>query len=504
MIRRSSALATAVAAVLLSAPVALPAQGGEARGEAQGGAERIAPWGAAGIGDDYFPLDGNGGIDVQRYEIHDRYDFAGRRLSGWTRVSLTATQDLAGFDLDFLLPVRSVRSGGEELAFERSGEARHELRITLPLTKGEQTDLVVRYAGRPGQYSYEGEGNWLADGREVVAMNQPHMAPWWFPANDHPLDKALMDIHITAPKGKTVVANGTREGRTVHGDRATTHWSAAEPMVPYLAFFAAGPYSVARGTHDGLPWYVAVSKELSATDQRQAMTLMQRTPELLSWLESYLGDYPFSSTGGLVTGLSPQFALENQTRPTYEWWGAPYMVPTVVHELTHQWFGDSVAVHHWQDIWLNEGLATFFEEPLWDEHLGNETGPEWLRGEYDDRSASSDFWRHEVADPCPDHADCVGWIFDGFVYQRGAMAIQALRNVIAAADHGSDDRFFALLRGWAQTRAGGNGSTEQFEAYAEDRTGLDLDDFFDAWLHTAQRPSDTKANGLGSLSPATG
>ncbi|MBZ5737013.1 M1 family metallopeptidase [Nocardioides mangrovi] len=496
MIRRTAALATAAAAALLLNPVVAPTAEG---------AEAGATWGAPGIGDPYFPLDGNGGIDVQRYEIHDRYDFDSRRLSGWTRVTLTATEDLKGFDLDFLLPVSKVTSSGRKLSFSRSGQADHELRIKLPLDAGEKTRLVVRYAGHPGRYSYEGESNWLADGHEVVAMNQPHMAPWWFPSNDHPLDKALVDIHVTVPKGKTVVANGTRKGRTVHGRLATTHWKADEPMVPYLAFFAAGPYAVAHGTgDDGTPWYVAVSKRLDQSGwgpgtEKKAMQLVKRTPELLSWLEQSLGDYPFSSTGGVITNLSPGFALENQTRPTYEWWGAgPAMVSTVVHELAHQWFGDSVAVHHWQDIWLNEGLATFFED-YWAEHLGDQTANEALRQQYDDRLAVDDFWHHEVADPCPEHDACVNWIFDGFVYQRGAMAIQALRNLI-----GDDDAFFALLRGWAAAHAGGNGSTAQFEAYAEEQTGLDLGGFFDAWLHSSTKPADTEANGLGDLSPAAG
>ena len=124
--------------------------------------------------------------------------------------------------------------------------------------------MVVRYAGRPGAIAYEGERNWLANRREVVAMNEPHMAPWWFPSNDHPQDKALVDISITVPKERTVVANGHRVGRKVRGRLATTRWRAREPMAPYLAFFAAGDFAVDHGRHRGLPWYVAVSKQLPA------------------------------------------------------------------------------------------------------------------------------------------------------------------------------------------------------------------------------------------------
>lgn len=447
-----------------------------------------APPGARGIGDPYFPLDGNGGIDVVAYHVHDRYRFGSGRLSGWTAIRLLGTEAVSRFNLDFLLPVKRVEVDGRSVRFSQT---HHELTIRKSLAVGEKARVVVRYSGLPGDLSYAGESNWLADGDEVVAMNQPHMAPWWFPANDHPLDKARMDIHITVPKGLEVIANGTREGREVHGGLATTHWSADEPMVPYLAFFAAGDFTVEEDTTGDVPSYIAVSNQLSPAARVTATHLMERTPELLAWLESVLGDYPFSSTGGVTTALPVSFALENQTRPTYPYMGSGQAVSTVVHELAHQWFGDSVAVHHWKDIWLNEGFATFFEI-YYDESQGNETGVDWLREEYDARPGTQDFWHHDVSDPCPEHHNCVNPIFAGWVYERGAMALQALRNLID-----DDTVFFDLLRGWAADRAGGNGSTAEFEAYAEQVTGLDLDAFFDAWLHTASKPADTAANGLG-------
>ena len=205
----------------------------------------------------------------------------------------------------------------------------------------------------------------FADRDEVVAMNEPHMATWWFPANDQPLDKASVDVSITVPADKKVIANGVLVGRTQHGATATTHWRAVEPMATYLAFFAAGDFAIEKGRAHGFSFYNAVSRRLDAGTEQQGLRMMRNNARITAWLQDQLGHYPFATTGGLVTSLPVYFALENQTRPTY--FSDPD-IATVVHELAHQWFGDSVAVERWRDIWLNEGFATYAQY-LWDEHV---------------------------------------------------------------------------------------------------------------------------------------
>lgn len=463
-----------------------------------------APPGASGIGDPYFPLDGNGGIDVVSYDIHDRYDFRTRTLSGWTTLRVTGTGSAPGFSLDLMLPVQQVTVNGQPVTFRKEF---HELEIDHALEKGVSFDVRVDYAGRPDKLEYAGTHPWHATKTEVVTNGEPHMAPWWFPANDHPADKATMRISVTVPTKYQVISNGRQVSRTEHRGAdagrdkgwATTTWQAKEPMVPYLAFFAAGRYWIDKGTSGGTPWLVAVSRDLTPRKQRESMALLRRTPQLLNWVERDLGAYPFSTVGGVTHGISLWFALENQTRPTY-----PYMRHTsaaeqiVVHELAHQWFGNSVALSRWSDIWLNEGIATFMEW-RWRELVPDETGKrhpadEWLQLTYEGSgSPGSDFWtRTTVADPCPERlrSDCRTWLFDFPVYQRGGMAMQALRNRIGERD------FWRLLRRWIAVNAGGHGTTEEFEAMAAKVSGDDLDGFFKAWLHTAKRPAKTAANGL--------
>ncbi len=437
--------------------------------------------GSGGIGDRYWPEDGNGGIDVRHYDIHDAYAFDTGRLSGHTTLSLEATQDLRSFHLDFLLPVTGVTVDG--LAAEHDSR-KHELviRPARTLVKGSTVKVRVRYAGRPSSYSYAGESNWLASQREVVAMNQPHMATWWYPSNDHPRDKATFDITITGPAGHQVISNGLPVKRTRSGDQATTHWRSKYPMASYLAFFALGRFDVVKGKKNGLPYYVGVSKAISRFERATAKRVLTKTPGVTAWLASRLGRYPFESTGGLTTSLPVGFALENQTRPTYPTsFGSDLSV--VVHEVAHQWFGDSVSVHRWRDIWLNEGFASFMEVVYAETH-GGPSGRTWLRDQYGERRGDADFWRLDIADPGADH------IFDGPVYTRGSMAAQALRNRIGGGD------FWTLLRTWVKDHRYDDGTVEQFERLAHRVSGERLDGFFDAWLRAGTAPARTRANGL--------
>jgi aminopeptidase N len=290
-------------------------------------------------------------------------------------------------------------------------------------------------------------------------------------------------VRIRVPNGREVISNGKLRDREV-GKRSTQwHWRADEPMVPYLAFFAAGDFAIEKGTHRGLPWLVAVSERLGERDQAASMRLMRKTPTVVAGLEKDLGDYPFSVVGGITTGLNPGFAQENQTRPTYPAVGAS-ATSLVVHELAHQWFGDDIAVERWSDIWLNEGFATFMEW-RWTETHGGRSAAAILRSYYDNVDASSDFWQVVVGDPGADK------VFDGAVYGRGAMTLQALRNRVG------DQVFWQVVRTWLREQRGGNGSTAEFEELAARMSSQDLGAFFDAWLRTPAKPAATADNGLG-------
>ena len=261
-----------------------------------------------------------------------------------------------------------------------------------------------------------------------------------------------------------------------------TDWNQDRISKSYLAFFAAGDFTIAQGTHQGLPWLVAVSQGLSKVDQQASMRLMKKTPTVIEGLEKDLGHYPFSVVGGLTTSLNPGFALENQTRPTYPAVGGTY-TSLIVHELAHQWFGDDIAVQGWRDIWLNEGFATFMEW-RWSETHGGRMADEILRAYHDNVGAQASFWKVVVADPG------AAAVFDSAVYGRGAMTLQALRNRVG------NEAFWKIIHTWIREQRGGNGATEEFEEVAARVSGQDLGSFFTAWLNTPTRPAKTADNGL--------
>ena len=224
-----------------------------------------------------------------------------------------------------------------------------------------------------------------------------------------------------------------------------------------------------------------------------AQASFARQPEMIGFMSSVFGSYPFVTSGGILDNVPFGFALETQTRPTY----SPSFFSegpddfVVVHELAHQWYGDSLAVEAWQHIWLNEGFATYAEW-LWSAREGFGTEQEnfdfWYEEVFGEDNES---WDLPIGDPGPER------LFDFAVYIRGAMTLHVLRNEIGDAD------FFRLLQRWARSQAGGNVTTDDFIALAEQISGEDLDDLFDAWLFGTDRP-DVDAAALRSADNGKG
>ena len=240
-------------------------------------------------------------------------------------------------------------------------------------------------------------------------------------------------------------------------------------------------------------WIVGGPAQTPRTRGQAAKEDFAAQPEIIRFLSGIYGRYPFSAAGGIVDdadGLG--FALENQTRPVYSkvFWDIRSL-PTdsvVVHELAHQWVGDSLALSAWRHIWLNEGFATY-SEWLWSEHKGRASAQDYF-DLYASTAADDPFWSVVIGDPGPE------LLFDIAVYDRGAMTLHALRLEIG------DAAFFRLLREWVRANQGGNVAIPQFIALAERIAGRQLDAFFTTWLFTGAKPAGIEPQAAARAVPA--
>jgi aminopeptidase N len=437
--------------------------------------------GAPDVGDPYFPRAGNGGYDALHYDLSLAYTPRRDRLAGSARIRARATASLTRFDLDLKgLRVRRVEVDGRRARFRRAGS---ELRITpaTALAAGQVFTVGVRYGGRPRTVTHSVIGGepygfvHTRDGQFVAA--EPDAASTWFPCNDHPSDKATYTFRVTVPKGLRTVANGRLLSRSTKGGRTTFVWSEDSPMATYLATIDTGRWRIRSGrTPGGVPQTVAVDRRLTRKRRNAVRDVFRTTARATDFEAKTLGPYPFGSTGAIVDdakfrGQTLGFSLETQTRPVYS---DVRDKETIAHEIAHQWFGNSVSLRSWADIWLNEGFASYAEY-LWIDHTTGADAHDVFVAQY--RIPAKDrFWKVVIGNPGRRK------MFDIAVYYRGAMTLQALREKIG------DGPFFNLLRTWVATYRHGNATTQQFMTLAEQISGQDLGPFFQTWLYTPRKP----------------
>ncbi|GAB3466820.1 M1 family metallopeptidase [Actinophytocola sediminis] len=428
--------------------------------------------GADGVGDPYYPQDGNGGYDVTDYHVSISYDPASRELDGDTVVTATATGELSTFNLDlFGLEVTGVEVDGASAEFAREGD--HELVITpaARIADNATFETRVRYAGTPkiiGEGDL-GENGWqIASSGGAFVAGEPHSATSWYPANDTPRDKATFRLDARVPTGWSVVSNGLEKPPTNGRDGWTTyHWHEPNRIATYLTTVGIDRWTFERSTlPGGIPLVSAY-----APGQEDKQRVESRLPEIIEFLTEKFGPYPQSAAGGIYINESIPFSLETQGRPVYADWAD---LSVVVHENAHQWYGNSVTVSSWADICLNECFASYASW-LWEEAKDDVDLDRRYRLEV--ARTTDEFWQ----DPLYDMG--AGNEF-GAVYQKGPLALHALRHQIG------DEAFDRVLREWPASQRDDNASWPEFERFTQEIAGEDLGDFFAAWFHGTSQPAD--------------
>lgn len=380
---------------------------------------------------------------------------------------------LATVPMDFYanLPVLSV--GESAASFARSGNV---LTLTLKQTfqRGQKFRVSVSYRGQPqnggfGAFTF----NTHAGAPIIASLSEPYFARLWWPCKDTPTDKAdSVQVDLIVPDNLTGVSNGKLENVQSANGWKTFSWKERYPITTYLVSIAVSNYAEfgeAFTFSDGtiMPIRHYVYPENLAAAQAQ----LADTRDMLAFFNQAFGDYPFKKEKYGHAQFAWGGGMEHQTITSVGGFGDGL----ISHELAHQWFGDLITMKSWQDIWLNEGFASYSEALYFESRDG--------KAAYRNYMASMDY--NHTGSVFVRDTTSVGSIFSGTVYDKGAWVLHMLRHVVG------DSTFFQLLRSYVTDPRYrfGNASTDDFKNLAENISGQELDWFFEQWVYRAGRPS---------------
>ena len=434
--------------------------------------------GSSGLGDSLYPHLGNGGYDVQNYTLDITVnDVETSDLEGKTVVEARATENLSSFNFDFIgFEITSMTVNGQPAEFERS---RQELTITpsSALAEGDSFTVEVQYQGIPGEMDSIAipiQTGWITFEGGSFVLSEPDGAASFYPVNDHPLDKASYTFRVTVPKPFEAAANGVLTDTVDNGETTTFIFEARDPMASYLATINIDEFDLETSqSENGVP----IRNYFPTGSPEEMREPFARQGEMIEYFSDLFGTYPFEVYGALVIDMEFGAALETQTLSIFSKAmidrGREGSEQVVAHELAHQWFGDSVSLADWRDIWLNESFATY-AQALWTEHTdGRAALDEWIKRTY----AFVIKERKSMSPPGEPPADR---LFNAGVYYWGALGLHALRLEVG------DETFFEILKTYHERFADGNAKTADFIAVAEEVSGKELSAFFDSWLYSEE------------------
>ena len=419
-------------------------------------------------------------FDVNFYGISIDIDIPDTSISGEVLMQARAMVDaLDEVQLDLVdeLVVDSVYiPGSGTLAYTHGGNI-----LTITLNEVYNTDesfqFIVVYHGNPPMSGFVGFSFDERYSKPVVStLSEPYMARSWWPCKDRPDDKAdSLDIFITCDTALFCASNGTLIDTVRNGDGSWTfNYEVRYPITTYLFSLAISNYTT------WIDWYhyapgdsMPIVNHVYPDQYMYSVPRWGVTPYALEVLGDLYGEYPFIDEKYGHANFEWGGGMEHQTMTsmTGTWFG--FDTNTIVHELAHQWWGDMITCNNWQEIWLNEGFASYSEALFWEVASGEARfKEEMLDMEY---LSSGTIFRYDTSS--------VWGIFSSIVYDKGAWVLHMLRYVVG------DANFFDILQAYYDSPYKyGDATTAQFQEICEQVSGMDLDYFFDQWIYGNYHP----------------
>ncbi|MBD3368458.1 MAG: hypothetical protein GF405_09860 [Candidatus Eisenbacteria bacterium] len=423
--------------------------------------------------------------DVLFYDIDIAIDPGPETVAGDVLMRAESTVDgLSSVALNFLdnMTVDSVTGNAAPLSYSHTNDV-----ITVTLDQsfdtGEVFELVVSYHGAPIDNALDFSTHW---GEPIISsLSEPIGSREWWPCKDRPDDKAdSARIALTVPDDLVAVSQGLLVSEIDNGDGTKTYeWFEGYPITTYLVSVAITNYSKFTDYyHPAVGDSMPIDNYVYPEDLSDALIDLDITADAIGFLASIYGEYPFIEEKYGHAEFPWYGAMEHQTATSYGAIlirGDHYYDWILVHELAHQWWGDWVTCATWDDIWLNEGFASY-SEALWFEHLGGVSSYRSYVASYD----SDGSFGGPVYDP---------WsTFSKTVYDKGALVLHMLRRVLEVDEgpmsHYPLDGLLDVLAVYGADKAYDSATTPEFQAAAESVYGSSLDWFFQPWVYGENRP----------------
>lgn len=426
--------------------------------------------------DSVYPEIGEPVVDALHYDLGLTWIPGKDRLVGREALTFRAAVSAARIPLDFneQLTISRIRVDGRPAEFTVDGT---RLLVEHPVTADEQYVLTVAYAGTPATAPApsarsdfdQGVGWSITPEHETWTLQEPYGAFTWYVVNDHPSDKALYDFTLSVEAPWQGVANGQLVAHAGDGERTINRWRLSDPAAPYLVTVAFGDLrSTDLTSTSGVPLQVWADADGAALPGETSYL-----PEAVDWVEAILGPYPFDSLGILVVDNTS--GMETQTMITLGDTRYSLSAGTIVHEVVHQWYGDTVTPADWSDVWMNEGMAMYLQGVWQAEQEGvpvDEVMAGWAEFEPGLRA--------DAGPPGDFDPELFG---DSNIYYGPALMWHALRDRIG------DDAFFRVLREWPVDQANGTADRVEYVDWIEATAGEELSAFFDDWLLSEESPA---------------